>query len=96
MFMEYRWPERVGIDMGPHRSTYTRSRGVVALAPSLTFGMDECVCLPRMQCSHLEGGEEVLMVIPSMALEHAMLRMVCGPQWPRRQCQVVMSGKREV
>src|SRR5450755_1391900 len=52
MFIEYRRPVRDGTDIGPQRSTYTRPSGALALSPSLTFGTDEQVCFPRMQCSH--------------------------------------------
>jgi len=80
MFMEYRRPEREGMDMGPHRSTYMRSSALVALAPSLTPGTDERVCLPRMQCSHLGGGVEVSTGIPSTTWERAISMIVRGPQ----------------
>ena len=81
MFIEYKRPDREGMDMGPQRST---------------FRTGVRVCLPSMQCSHFEGGWDEVRCIPSMMWERAMSRTVREPQWPRHWCHVSMFGECEV
>ena len=62
--------------MGPQRSSMnTHCNATSALAPSCTFGTDECICFPRMQLSHFGGDEDGSIGIPVTEEWHTMSRI---------------------
>ena len=55
---------------------HQRSKGRVALTPSLTLGTEDRVCLPRTQGLHLGGEVDKSMGIPCTTEDFAMSIMV--------------------
>jgi hypothetical protein len=64
------------MDIGPVKSTCTRSSLRVALIPSQTVGTCARTCLPRTQGSHVGGSRERSRGIPSTTEDRAMSRTV--------------------
>jgi hypothetical protein len=74
--MAYKRPLLEVTDIGPHKSTNTLSKRLVAFIPSRKFGTGVRACLPRMQWSHFGGAVERLTGIPFTTLVRAISMIV--------------------